>query len=227
MPRIKGKTIKAHVELQQRQILEAAFALFLAKGYQGVSLAGIAADVGLARSSLYKYFPGKDEILIAAVMPRIESALADRQAAILGLPDPRERMAAWIRSTVMFCGDPEHRLVDLLAQIPLAQTELKQRMVQTLAPLIRQIRLDFAEVTNGSGLNAEMWVEIYDMSQRAAARYGRDRGRLKAVADELVMVAAALSMTRFSSDGRIIGHALGPMTVEYERAGGYFPSAAA
>ena len=48
-------------------ILEAAAQLFTARGFSGVSMGEIAAAVDVGPSALYRHFPGKDDLLAAAV----------------------------------------------------------------------------------------------------------------------------------------------------------------
>jgi TetR/AcrR family transcriptional regulator, cholesterol catabolism regulator len=48
---------------RREAIVEAAVELFRAKGYVGTSMQDIADAVGLLKSSLYHYFPGKEDLL--------------------------------------------------------------------------------------------------------------------------------------------------------------------
>jgi pyoverdine/dityrosine biosynthesis protein Dit1 len=50
--------------LQQHQICEAATALFLARGYDHVSLKEIAEQAGLAENEAYKYFGSKEDVML-------------------------------------------------------------------------------------------------------------------------------------------------------------------
>ena len=65
MPRIAADNIAEHVANQQAAVLDAAVRLFTASGYHDVSLGDIASEVGLARNSLYRYFPDKAHLLLA------------------------------------------------------------------------------------------------------------------------------------------------------------------
>ena len=64
MPRISADTIAEHVARQEAAVLDAAVRLFVERGYREVGLADIAAEVGLARSSLYRYVPDKAHLLV-------------------------------------------------------------------------------------------------------------------------------------------------------------------
>src|SRR5690606_10118161 len=65
VPRISAESVAAHVARQEAAVLDAAVRLFSERGYSEVTIGDIAAEVGLARNSLYRYFPDKDHILLA------------------------------------------------------------------------------------------------------------------------------------------------------------------
>jgi len=45
------------------KILEAAYRLFLEKGYRHTTMDDIAQDLGMSKKTLYKYYPGKLDLL--------------------------------------------------------------------------------------------------------------------------------------------------------------------
>ncbi|MDO8966971.1 MAG: TetR/AcrR family transcriptional regulator [Algoriphagus sp.] len=50
----------------EAKILEAAYRLFLQKGYRHTTMDDIAQDLGMSKKTLYKYYPGKLELLSAS-----------------------------------------------------------------------------------------------------------------------------------------------------------------
>lgn len=58
------------------RILDAAIAQIEAEGERSLRLRGIAAVVGLTEPSLYHYFPGREELIVAAQARRIRTNLA-------------------------------------------------------------------------------------------------------------------------------------------------------
>ena len=60
------------VQRQRKVIMDAAADLFARSGYQGTSIKDIAAAVDLGESTLYGYFPGKQEILLAILTQQVE-----------------------------------------------------------------------------------------------------------------------------------------------------------
>jgi AcrR family transcriptional regulator len=84
----------AHLGPERRrpQVLDAALALFLERGYEGTSMAAIADAAGVTKPVVYACFPGKDELFRALlrreeerILREIQSAFAD---ADLSDPEP-------------------------------------------------------------------------------------------------------------------------------------------
>ncbi len=62
----------AKSEERRRTILDAAHAVFAARGYRGGSLQEVADRVGLSQTSLLHYFPSKSDLLMAVLKRRDE-----------------------------------------------------------------------------------------------------------------------------------------------------------
>ena len=78
-------------EARREAILEAARALFVAEGYQRVSIRRIAGRVELSPAALYGYFPSKDDLFYA--LAERGFSLFHRALNAGGLPDdPLERL---------------------------------------------------------------------------------------------------------------------------------------
>jgi len=133
MPRITGPDIATHVARQEAAVLAAATELFANRGYARVSMGDIADAVGLARTSLYRYFPDKDHILLAwlrrdigDLLDRSEQVAADRVA----LPLPEDRLRAWLTLQFGFLRNPEHALVmGLAAEMDAMGDEVRAEVV--------------------------------------------------------------------------------------------------
>ncbi len=65
MPRLWTQTIEAHRREVRDAILDAAAAAVATHGLRAVTMSQIAQDTGIGRATLYKYFSGVDEILLA------------------------------------------------------------------------------------------------------------------------------------------------------------------
>ena|SRR5688572_15697113 len=79
----------------RNRIVMAALELFWAKGFQSTSIADILSRTQVHSGSLYHFFPGKQQLLLAvleAYRDRIDEWLLD--PAWSGIDDPRERIFA-------------------------------------------------------------------------------------------------------------------------------------
>jgi AcrR family transcriptional regulator len=65
MPKLWNTTLEAHRRDVRAAILESAAALVAEQGLRSVTMAQIAADAGIGRATLYKYFSSVDAILRA------------------------------------------------------------------------------------------------------------------------------------------------------------------
>jgi AcrR family transcriptional regulator len=100
---------------RRRAIIECAARSFAEHGYDGCDMDCVAAKVGVAKGTLYLYFPGKQELFLACVdwgmqqMQRLVKAAADE------VSDPWEKIARAIRTYLEFFEThPEY--VELLIQ---------------------------------------------------------------------------------------------------------------
>ncbi|MCB0996962.1 MAG: TetR/AcrR family transcriptional regulator [Acidimicrobiales bacterium] len=111
MPRISADTIEEHVANQRAAALDAAIALFLERGYRNVTLADIAARIGLARNSLYRYFPDKTHFLVEWFHRTIPTTITAWQAATSPPGAPTERLHRWALTYLDWANTPEHDLI--------------------------------------------------------------------------------------------------------------------
>ncbi|HEX5946102.1 MAG TPA: helix-turn-helix domain-containing protein [Acidimicrobiales bacterium] len=144
MPRITGPDIATHVAQQEAAVVRAAVGLFAERGYTAVTLADIATEVGLARTSLYRYFPDKDHILLAWLRTEIDG-LIERSQAIAAAERPAiERLTSWFHLQLDYLDDPEHQVFATIAATmgtlgPAVRAELTtqhQRLYATVETIV-------------------------------------------------------------------------------------------
>ncbi|WP_460308478.1 TetR/AcrR family transcriptional regulator [Actinocorallia aurea] len=82
MPKVSDE----HLEARRRQILDAATRCFAREGFGGTSMQDIFRESGLSAGAVYRYFPGKDEIVKAIVLHKRE-LLNERMDTLLALPE--------------------------------------------------------------------------------------------------------------------------------------------
>ena len=90
----------AGAQSRREELLSAATRLFRDHGYHAVSMEDIGAAAGIAGPSIYRYFPGKSAILVAAGYRMADRLDRTAGAAIAGTADPREALARLASSYV-------------------------------------------------------------------------------------------------------------------------------
>jgi AcrR family transcriptional regulator len=90
---------------RDRQILEAAAALFYEKGFHGVGVDEIGERVGISGPALYRHFSGKDEILATLLNETLDELIT---AAAAVYEDPQQDLQRLIRHHVEFSIENRH-----------------------------------------------------------------------------------------------------------------------
>jgi AcrR family transcriptional regulator len=74
MPRVSQE----HLDARRRQIIAAARRCFVRNGFHATSMQDVLAEAGLSAGAVYRYFPGKDDIIAAIA----DDALAEISQAV-------------------------------------------------------------------------------------------------------------------------------------------------
>ncbi len=133
-------------------ILDAAAALFAARGYAGVTLDELGAAVGVSGPAVYRHFPGKGAVL-AAILVDASRALLDGAERVLAVDaTPEAALRALIRFHVEFAvGDADVIAVqerEVTQLDPAARHEmrtLQRRYVEQWVGVLDRLRPDLAE----------------------------------------------------------------------------------
>jgi len=100
---------------RQEEILEAAVKVFAKHGFANTDLQLIADALGVAKGTLYRYFPSKKKLFLASVEQGVNAIEAQVESAVNSAPDPLDKVAAAITSYFRYMDDhPE--LLELLIQ---------------------------------------------------------------------------------------------------------------
>jgi AcrR family transcriptional regulator len=88
----------------RERILDTAFRLFYAHGVRGVGVDTVVAESGVAKATLYKHFPRKDD-LVLAYLERVDQAWFGglRAAARAAGDDPREQLVGLFDALTSVC----------------------------------------------------------------------------------------------------------------------------
>lgn len=81
-------------ETRKREIVAAAQALFIEKGFAETRISDIAKKLGLSQGVFYYYFDSKDAVIDEIVAGYVRELVAASETAVAGLDDPLRRLVA-------------------------------------------------------------------------------------------------------------------------------------
>jgi len=87
-------------DFKRQAILDTAYRLFRAQGFDGTSMSGINTQVGGSKATLYSHFPSKEELFVECMMAGLENYMSDT-----------------LKHLDTSCGDPEHALRNFGASV--------------------------------------------------------------------------------------------------------------
>lgn len=96
MPKIDAPTVAEHHAMRRAAILGAATDLLGREGVSAVTPAAVAASAGLARSSVYQYYPSTGALVGAGVEETFRRSLVALEHAMSGAGSPQERVLAYV-----------------------------------------------------------------------------------------------------------------------------------
>jgi AcrR family transcriptional regulator len=127
LKRPKRPDNQSRLEGRQEQILAAAAKLFAEHGYSETDTQLLADKVEVGKGTLYRYFPSKEKLFLAAV-DRVMRELCQRcDASREGIEDPLDQIAAAIRAYLAFFAEYP-AFVELLIQ---ERAQFKERKKPT------------------------------------------------------------------------------------------------
>ena len=101
VPRLWNDTIDEHRRVVRDAILDTAAALVAQAGLRAVTMSQIAEQTGIARATLYKYFPSVEAILLAWHERQIASHIAQLEGLANGSGDVGDRLEAVLETYAM------------------------------------------------------------------------------------------------------------------------------
>lgn len=156
MPRIAAANIEEHIRNQEKRILDAARNLFATSGYRETDMADIAESMGLARNSLYRYYPNKDHILVAVVKREMTPFFDQLLEVQKSIEDPVERIDAWISLQLEIAAGPCDAMIQMFGEIPPNAIELREEISALHEPPMRVLRDAVEKVLEGSGRDPKL-----------------------------------------------------------------------
>ncbi|QLL06773.1 TetR/AcrR family transcriptional regulator [Mycobacterium vicinigordonae] len=91
----------------RRLLLDAASRCIVRRGNAQIRMAEVADEAGVSRSTLYRYFPGRNDLLLGLMLARIDAALAEMVRSLRDPDDPAHALPEMILARVESVeGDP-------------------------------------------------------------------------------------------------------------------------
>jgi AcrR family transcriptional regulator len=95
----------AHLEQRREQILDAAARVFAERGYATTEVQFVADASDIGKGTIYRYFPSKEELFLAAADRGMRRLRAAVDAACATADDPLDQLAVAIRAYLQFFKD--------------------------------------------------------------------------------------------------------------------------
>ncbi len=195
MPRIEAENIQAHVRQQTDRIVDAASKLFSERGYQGTELSDIAKEVGLARNSLYRYYPNKDYVLLACLKRDMAPGLARLRKLEDSVKDPRKRIEAWIALQMEIALTTCHDAIHMLADTSENSDDFRRQISALHEPPAQVLRRALDELFANTNRDVALMSAMITSMVHAAASRAMETGQQSAV---LAQVSAAVRQVLLS-----------------------------
>lgn len=136
---------QARAEHRSAQLLEAAARLMERDGSHAVSMQAVASEAGVSVGLIYRYFGGKDDLLLAVIVGVLDSFAAQVPAAVEAAgDDPVHRLAAAFRTYCEIIDQRRHAAVLTYRETKSLDENGRARImeleVQTSEPLREALR---------------------------------------------------------------------------------------
>jgi len=129
VPKIDAPTVAEHHSRRRAALIDAGLSVIAEQGVQGLTLGAVGSATGLARSSVYQYFPSTAALIAAVVEGAFPPANERLAAAVRRASEPRAQVDAYVRAAIELAGDRTHRSLHALAATDLP-TECRARLAE-------------------------------------------------------------------------------------------------
>ena len=105
---IGSDTVMSKSDSKRQAILETAYRLFRARGFDGTSMADITTQVGGSKSTIYSHFPSKEELFVECMMAAVENYMSGTLKHLdASQGDPQDALRSFGTSVLNFICSPE------------------------------------------------------------------------------------------------------------------------
>src|SRR5580692_10382175 len=145
-------SVMSKSDIKRQAILENAYRLFRAQGFDGTSMTQITTRVGGSKATLYSHFPSKEELFVECMMAALENYMSDTLKHLdASQNDPQAALRNFGTSVLNFICSPEQVEVRRLMIAEAARSGTGKLFFDKLTALRSQIS-SFLAACMASGL---------------------------------------------------------------------------
>jgi len=97
VPKIIGGSLTEHREQVRARVFDVLRTQLYERGFDAITLAGVAAGAKLGRTAMYNHFPDKESLLVAFVEDEVTRYVRQLTEAVSAGTDPIEKLATFVR----------------------------------------------------------------------------------------------------------------------------------
>ncbi len=139
------KVTQEYLDARREQILDAARRCFLRDGFHATSMQDLFAEAGLSSGAVYRYFPSKDDLIIAIAAENMQDVVAMIHTVASQRP---ARSVGAVMADVLTIVRAKHEQNGLggLAVLVWAEALRNRSLADQFTDLLEQMRADVADV---------------------------------------------------------------------------------
>lgn len=172
MPKITAPSVAQHRERQRAALVQQAESILLNEGASAVTAASVGKAVGLARSSVYEYFPSAGDLLAEVARQSIQQWSEELNVTIAPTPAGWPQLDAYVRATLRMVEEGKHEIADRLNGVDFTEEQRRRfmephdRLASPLPGVMQDIGVDDPE------LAAALVQGVVDAAIRRVGRNG-------------------------------------------------------
>lgn len=185
-------------EEMRKLILEAAQKLFLANGYEKVSIRNIADEIEYSPATIYLYYKDKNELFFALHQQAFQKLISEF-APIAGIEDPMDKLTAMGRLYIQFAFDnPELYDLMFIMTAPIEALECREDVWEDghqafrVLQIVVQQCIDIGEIKHPNAEQASLM--IWSMVHGLTALFLRKRMDMFGAADKKQLMDGAYDL---------------------------------